>query len=273
MKLNHRVRHLLRQRKHYKRHWVRVLNWQVTAYLVVLALWVIPIPNPIKLLAVSLHEMSHSLAALLTGGRIFGFAISPSGAGVTMGVGGNMFLILIAGYIGNSLWGAALHAGAARLQPKHALFMLLVIMASSTAFGWLTRNTLIFAVGSTVMVLALFPMADWIQRFFVQVVGSACCLYAPLEILGEVVAMAAPPSVFGVRTESDIQQLATLLSVHPFLVGFTVLAVQVVQLILVVRWTCSLGARQRVREDTAAAKVRRAFFRELHPERTVYKAR
>lgn len=253
--------------------WSRMLYYQLAAYGVVLVLWLLPIPNPIKLLAVSFHELSHGIAALLTGGRVFGFAIVPAGAGVTMGIGGNMFLILIAGYLGSVLWGAALYYVSCKWDAKYALMTLVAVIFGSAFLGWANSQTAFFGLGSLVIMLFLFKTPDFVQVFFVRLVGSACCLYAPLEILGDVVRMGGAPSVLGEETSTDVNQLSEYLGVHPAVVGVAVLLIQVAILVLLVRWTCTVGARQHVRQENRERKQKTRLFRDIHPERRRYKLR
>lgn len=67
----HRSRTIQRRERlirHWEREWTRMLYYQLAAYGIVLLLWLVPIPNPVKLLAVTFHELSHGIVALLTGG-------------------------------------------------------------------------------------------------------------------------------------------------------------------------------------------------------------
>ena len=63
---------------------------------------------PIRLFVTYVHEAGHSLAALLTGGQVHGFEVSPDGSGVARTSGGNISLILPAGYLGAALFGSLL---------------------------------------------------------------------------------------------------------------------------------------------------------------------
>ncbi len=67
--------------------WWSSLATQLVLFLVLLALWPIPILNPIKLLVVLFHETSHVLAAWLTGGEVYGLALDARGAGIALGAG------------------------------------------------------------------------------------------------------------------------------------------------------------------------------------------
>lgn len=63
---------------------------------------------PIRLFVTYVHEAGHSLAALLTGGQVQGFTVSPDGSGYAVTAGGNPALILPAGYLGAALFGSLL---------------------------------------------------------------------------------------------------------------------------------------------------------------------
>jgi len=66
------------------------------------------ITYPVRLFVTFVHEASHALAALLSGGRVEGFTVSPNGSGMARVAGGNIALIAPAGYLGAALFGAML---------------------------------------------------------------------------------------------------------------------------------------------------------------------
>jgi hypothetical protein len=61
---------------------------------------------PFRLFVVLLHEISHGIAAVLTGGRIVAIGLNFREGGVCVTQGGWRFVILNAGYLGSLLWGA-----------------------------------------------------------------------------------------------------------------------------------------------------------------------
>jgi hypothetical protein len=63
---------------------------------------------PIRLFVTFVHEAGHSLAALLTGGQIQGFTVSPDGSGLAVTAGGYRALVIPAGYLGAALFGSLL---------------------------------------------------------------------------------------------------------------------------------------------------------------------
>jgi len=90
----------------------RSLTIMFVAVAVVWALWNIdalsPIAYPFRLFVTYVHEAGHSIMAILTGGKVIGFTVSSDGSGLATTAGGNRPLILMAGYLGAALFGAAL---------------------------------------------------------------------------------------------------------------------------------------------------------------------
>ncbi len=66
------------------------------------------ITYPVRLFVTFVHEAGHALAALLTGGQVQSFTVSPDGSGYAVTAGGSESLILPAGYLGAALFGALL---------------------------------------------------------------------------------------------------------------------------------------------------------------------
>lgn len=264
MRISKRAAHREKQHKRLSLYWQQLLYMQLAAYGLVFLLWLIPIPNPVKLLAVTFHEVSHGLAAILTGGRVFGFALAPGGGGVTLGIGGSLPIILFAGYLGSTLWGIALYYASVKWKPTAALLTLEVVLIGSALFGWLNDYTLFFGMGALLLLTAVFAIpSNAAKRFFVQLVGSACCLYAPLDVLSDVFALRGPLQVGGVETMSDIRQIADVTGVSGILIGVVILAIQAAVLVWVVRWTCRHGAVEHLREDRATHKQQEKLLAEV----------
>ena len=80
----------------------------ILAYL----LWNTPslsfVTYPLRLFVTYIHEAGHSLAAIITGGQVLQFTVSPDGSGVATTIGGARFAILPAGYLGAALFGSGL---------------------------------------------------------------------------------------------------------------------------------------------------------------------
>ena len=71
-------------------------------------LWDTPAVYPLKVFVVLLHEISHALIAVATGGTIERIVLDPNQGGACYCPGGNAFLTLSAGYLGSLAWGGLL---------------------------------------------------------------------------------------------------------------------------------------------------------------------
>lgn len=90
----------------------QTLTVAALAAVVVFFLWNIPqldfILYPFRLFVTFVHEVGHSLAAVITGGRVIEFTVYGNGAGVATTAGGTRWLVIPAGYLGAAFFGAAL---------------------------------------------------------------------------------------------------------------------------------------------------------------------
>lgn len=91
------------------------LKLLLIATVVTIALWFIPyvgiVTYPIRLFVTFIHEGSHVLAALLTGGSVQSLTIAADGSGVVYSAPSNLLGALLtssAGYLGSTLFGVLL---------------------------------------------------------------------------------------------------------------------------------------------------------------------
>lgn len=94
-----------------------------------LVLWQIPgvglVVYPFRLFGTFVHEISHGLAALVTGGNFHRFTVSPDLSGLAWSAGGWRWVISSAGYIGSAVFGGVLILLAARGVAARVLLMAL----------------------------------------------------------------------------------------------------------------------------------------------------
>lgn len=118
----------------------------VAAAVLVLVLWQVPgaalLFYPFKLFVTFVHEACHGMAAVLTGGWWQNFQVFPDGSGVAWTAGGFRPLVISAGYLGSSVFGAlmliaAARPGAARpvLLTVAALLAVITAVYGSCCFG------------------------------------------------------------------------------------------------------------------------------------------
>lgn len=95
------------------------------AGVVSLVVWFVPFLRPalwpLTLFNTYVHELSHAVATVLTGGRVESIVIAPDGSGVTHSLGGVGLVIASAGYVGSAVLGGVLFAVSRTPQAARAV--------------------------------------------------------------------------------------------------------------------------------------------------------
>lgn len=192
---------------------------------VALFFWNSALLLPIKLFVVLLHEISHGLAAILTGGAVERLVLLRDEGGLAFTRGGSRFVILSAGYLGSALWGALLMrlAWAAPAVRRYAiqgigLTLALVLLLYVRDFG-----TLIYVALAIVATFAIgWVGGSRLQMAILWLVGSFSCLYAVIDI-GTDILMAGPlagiPFLDSTPGFNDAELLASITFIPAFIWG------------------------------------------------------
>ena len=172
-------------------------HWQLLALTgLVFALWNTPLVFPLKILVVFMHEVSHGLAALLTGGRIDVISLSSTQGGHAITRGGNVFLILSAGYVGSLLIGGMLFVVAVRTQADRVVLALCGALTLLVAALYI-RDTfaLLFCIGAGAGMLGTARfLGRSINDLVLRVIGLTSLIYVPYDIFSDTIARSGQPS-------------------------------------------------------------------------------
>jgi len=191
-------------------------------YLVVVFLWRTPWVLPLKLLVVLFHELSHGIAAVLTGGRIAEIQVSPDQGGHCVTAGGVPVVVVSAGYLGSLFFGVMLLLTATRTRVSPVVagllgaalaFVALRFMPAGSSGQWIAGLW-----GIAFVVLAVLPRPA--SELALRIVAVTSCLYAILDIKSDVLDQDHPAS--------DASQLAKLTGVPAFLWGVFWIGISVV---------------------------------------------
>jgi hypothetical protein len=190
-------------------------------------LWDTPAIYPLKIFVVMLHEISHGLVAVGTGGSIERIVLDPAQGGACYCPGGNAFLTLSAGYLGSLLWGVGLVSAAQSSRVSNRFLVAAVGLAVLVLTALYVRNGfgLLFGLGFGATLFAagrrLGPGAN---RVILTTLGLTSCLYAILDIKSDI--LDRP------HLESDAAMLGQLTSTPTVLWGviWTAVALAVVAL-------------------------------------------
>jgi hypothetical protein len=161
-----------------------LLGGLVAAFAVTWFFWDYPFFFPFKMLVVLLHELSHGLAALATGGSIDRIELSTNQGGVCWTLGGWRAVVLMAGYLGSMLWGGLILLVASRTRLDRALAIALGLGLVATAIAWVQGVFAFwFTLGAGVAFVAMGALLKReITDAVLKYVGLVSCLYAVLDI-------------------------------------------------------------------------------------------
>ncbi len=112
---------------------------------------------PFKWLESYFHEISHGLAALISGGSIVKIQLFPNGAGLCTTRGGSGFLISFMGYAGASIWGAIIFSIAAVNRRLAFIFTSLLIALFVVCLIFWVRDLLTLIIVGLLLVLFVLP--------------------------------------------------------------------------------------------------------------------
>ena len=122
---------------------------------------------PFKWLESYFHEISHGLAALLTGGEIVQIQLFPNGAGLCTTRGGMAFLISFMGYAGATFWGLLIYSLASVHHKMAQLFSALLVMLIICSVVFWVRDLLTLII--VMSLLVLFSLHFKLKKLLFQV--------------------------------------------------------------------------------------------------------
>lgn len=168
-------------------------------------LWDTPVVYPLKIFVVLLHEASHALAVVATGGHLDRITLDPRQGGATYFTGGNAFIAMSAGYLGSLLWGGLLFSAAQTKWVRAdwvngaigGAVILLTVFFVRNGFG--LAFGILFGLA---MVTASREIGAKMNRRLLLTLGLTSALYAILDIKSDV--LDRP------ELESDAHMLAEL---------------------------------------------------------------
>jgi hypothetical protein len=145
---------------------------------------------PLKILVVFMHELSHGLAAVLTGGSIEEISLSAQEGGHAITRGGSRFIILSAGYVGSLLFGVALLLMALRTNADRVvlgLFGIVILLVTALYIRDLFPLAFCTIAGFSMLAGARYLNLH-INDFILRVIGLTSVIYVPYDIFSDTIA-------------------------------------------------------------------------------------
>lgn len=161
-----------------------------------LLLWRTPLVFPVKVFVVFLHEASHGIAAVLTGGSVDHLELTANEGGLCVTRGGWRFAILSAGYVGSLVWGALLLVAASRTHLDRAI---LGAVSVATALVTILYVRTLFGFAYGILAALLTALVAWrlpasASDLVLRVIGTVSCLYVVEDIAADLVVRSVPGS-------------------------------------------------------------------------------
>ncbi len=188
-----------------------------------------PFVYPFRLFVVFLHEISHGLVAVATGGAIVSIAISPDEGGVCLTRGGWPFAVLNAGYLGSLLFGALfLLLGARRriaalvVAAIGAFTLLATLLYVRSVFGF----AYCLLMGLALLVVAT-KLPGEVSEVVLAAIGAMSALYAVADMTSDAIVRHV--------AASDASQLAQATGLPAVFWGVVWIVASIVTLVVVAR--------------------------------------
>ena len=195
-------------------------------------LWDTPAVYPLKVFVVLLHEISHAMVAVATGGTIERIVLDPNQGGACYCPGGNAFLTLSAGYLGSLAWGGLLiSAGQSkRLRSSWVTGAVgLLVVGLTLAY---VRSTFGFGFGlafGLALVIGAAKLSAAANQGVLLTLGLTSCLYAILDIKSDI--LDRP------ELRSDAAMLGEITGIHTVVWGSLWITVAVLASAWLLQWS------------------------------------
>lgn len=210
---------------------IRHMTVLLVMFLTTMFLWNSAIIHPFKVFVVMAHELSHGLAAILTGGRIERIQIDPNLGGVCYTVGGIRGIILSAGYLGSMLVGSILLAVASRTDLDKLLSVGFGILLLWVTIRYVTNQygQAFGIMGGSFMVIIGIWGSLMFNELFWQYIGLTSILYAVLDIYDD--------TIHRNISESDAGRFAEHFGLTTVFWGWVWMIIAIVVGFFMIRWS------------------------------------
>jgi len=147
-------------------------------------LWNTPLLFPIKLFVVFLHEASHAVAAIITGGTVAKMDVGFDLGGKCELSGGNEFIITSCGYLGSFLWGSLLFCSAYNKKYGKVIITLISIVIVLIGVNLVqdTRIQILSVLFACALLFSMKYAPEMVNKYLMVVIGLISCLYVIYDI-------------------------------------------------------------------------------------------
>lgn len=134
---------------------------------------------PIKWFESYFHEISHGLAALISGGSIVQIQLFPNGAGLCTTRGGSALLISFFGYAGAVIWGVTIYwLASLHRRSAHIVSVIIAALLTTSLLFWV-RDLLTLVIITVLLAIVLVKFKIKNAKYFkvlLQLIGGCVLL-------------------------------------------------------------------------------------------------
>lgn len=184
---------------------------------------------PIKIFVVLLHEMSHGIVAVFTGGKIISLEVTEYLGGITTTEGGNIILIASAGYLGSVAIGTLLFYSSfdkkLSIWFTTGLAILLVIFTANFLIGTISQITAILA--AVILIISPRYFNTIVNQILLQSIGLVSVFYVLIDMKEDLLS--------GSAYQTDANLLESLTSIQSTFIAIFWMSISIIVIYFLVR--------------------------------------
>ncbi|MCX6174158.1 MAG: M50 family metallopeptidase [Ignavibacteriales bacterium] len=184
---------------------------------------------PIKLFVVLIHEISHALSAILSGGKVIAFNIGFDLSGKCETESGNNILIATSGYLGSLLFGLLIFYSTYNKKIGKWLLIIISILILITSVSLMQNFSLILlaVLYSVLLFVSAFFLQIRIDSYILRLFGMLSCVYVLFDIKEDILSTNS--------AISDASILSELINVPTIMIGLIWLIISLAGIFLVMK--------------------------------------
>lgn len=189
---------------------------------------------PIKLFVVFLHESSHAIAILLTGGRIAEISLGFNLGGKIIAEGGNDMAIASSGYLGSLIFGLLIFISSELQKVRRYIFLALAFLF--LAITLISSPSLEFILIGIITIGILVFFAFFVRILLVKLIAKSFALVSSIYIIIDI-----KEDMLNDVFSSDAHILAGLLGMDQIIISFLWLVISIILIWITVRLSFQKG--------------------------------
>ncbi|NJD22559.1 MAG: M50 family metallopeptidase [Melioribacter sp.] len=192
-------------------------------------LWDTFLVYPVKLFVVIIHEISHAISAIVSGGKVIAFNIGFDLGGKCETENGNNIFIAAAGYLGSLLFGLLIFYSTYNKKIGKWLLIIIALLILITSVSLMQNFSLILwtVLYSVLLFVSAFFLYIRIDSYILKLFGMLSCIYVLFDIKEDILSTNS--------AISDASILSDLINVPTIVIGLIWLIISLAGIFLIMR--------------------------------------